>query len=63
MTTIFIVVKYNDAIDLRILLLFLENDEDFNRWIMIEERYIEVKLPDSCGDYKGPRMKRKSLFQ
>jgi len=41
MTTIFIAMKHNDALNLRILLLFLENEEDLNRWNKIEEKYKE----------------------
>jgi len=62
MTTIFIAVKHNDAVDMRILLLFLENEEDLNSWIKIEEKYMEGKLLDNCRDYGDPKTKQKSLF-
>ena len=44
MSTIFMIVKENEA-DTKIPLLFLQNDDDLARWIKIEESYMSGTLP------------------
>ena len=45
MSTIFTSVKGNDSPELRIPLIFLENDADADRWIQIEDMYLNYLLP------------------
>ena len=45
MSTIFTSVKGNDSLELRILLMFLENDANVDRWIQIEDRYLKYLFP------------------
>ena len=44
--TIFTSVKGNDSPELRIRLMFLENDADVDHWIQIEEKYLKYLLPN-----------------
>ena len=56
MSTIFASAKGNDHADLRIPLFFMENDDDVNRWIRIEEKFLQHGLPDDTGlDSKAKR--------
>lgn len=62
MTTIFTAVKNNDATDLRIPLVFLEDDADVDKWIKIVENFMSGLLPNSSGEYGG-KPKGKTLSQ
>jgi len=46
MSTIFTSVKGNNFPELRIPLVFLDNDSDVERWVKIEKRYLNYLLPD-----------------
>lgn len=55
MSTIFTGFKNPDP-DLRIPLLFMEKDEDVERWIQIDKNFLLGMLPDGGGPYsKGKR--------
>lgn len=43
-------MKGTAAADLKIPLLFMESDDDVERWIKIEERFLNFGLPDGGGE-------------
>ena len=49
-STIFIGVKGTDAADQKIPLLFMEDDDDVDKWVKIEQCYLKGELPDGGGD-------------
>ena len=49
MLTILTSVKGNDSPELRIPLMFLENDANVDRWIQIEDKYLKYLLPDGAA--------------
>jgi hypothetical protein len=55
MSTIFTRFKNPDSPDLKIPLLFMEKDEDVQRWIQIDKDFLRHVLPDS----NGPKSKGK----
>jgi len=55
MTTMFTTLKKNDKDDKKIPLVFLEDDADVNRWIKIEENYMNGFLLDSFREFGGKR--------
>jgi len=48
MPTIFTFVRGNEP-DMKILLLFLENDKDVTKWLKIKEKYMKYKLRGTEG--------------
>jgi hypothetical protein len=56
MSTIFTGFKNPDP-DLRIPLLFMENDDDVQRWIQIDRDFLMGKLPDGNGPKSKSRRK------